>query len=91
MITAKQAAEIAGPKAEEYLEFIEKKIIEAAEKQNCEVVIREAPYCDWLYGSGKSKPDEVRKALKVLSDNGFKVSLHYQENQFVDIGLVIGW
>ena len=34
MITAKQAAEIAGPKAEEYLEFIEKKIIEAAEKQN---------------------------------------------------------
>ena len=91
MITAKQAAEMAGPKAEEYLEFIEKKIVEAAEKQNREVVIRDAPYCDWLYGSSKSKPDEVRKALKVLSDNGFKVSLHYQENQFVDIGLVIGW
>ncbi len=90
MITAKQAAEIAGPKAEEYLEFIEKKIIEAAEKQNREVVIRDNPYCNWLYG-GESNRDEVKKALKILSDNGFKVSLHYQENQFVDIGLAIGW
>ena len=91
MITAKQASEMAGPKAEEYLEFIEKKIVEAAEKQNREVVIRDTPYCNWLYGSGESNPDEVRKALKVLSDNGFKVSLHYQENQFVDIGLVVRW
>ena len=91
MITAKQAAEMAGPKAEEYLEFIEKKIIESAEKQEHEVVIRDAPYCNWLYGRSESNPDEVKKALKILSDNGFKVSLHYQENQFVDIGLVIGW
>lgn len=91
MITAKKAAEIAGPKAEEYLEFIERKIVEAAEKQEREVVIRDNPYCNWLYGSGESNPDEVRKALKALSDNGFKVSLHYQENQFVDIGLVVGW
>ena len=91
MITAEQAAEMAGPKAEEYLEFIEKKIVEAAEKQNREIIIRDNPYSNWLYGSGKSNPDEVKKALKVLSDNGFKVSLHYQENQFVDIGLVIEW
>lgn len=90
MITAEQAAEMAGPKAEEYLEFIEKKIIEAAEKQNREVVIRDNPYCNWLYGSEPNR-DEVKKALKILSDNGFKVSLHYQENQFVDIGLAIGW
>ena len=90
MITAEQAAEMAGPKAEEYLEFIRKKIVEAAGKQNREVVIRDNPYCIWLYGS-KSNPDEVRKALKALSDNGFKVSLHYQENQFVDIGLKIEW
>ena len=90
MITAKQAAEMAGPKAEEYLEFIEKKIIEAAEKQNHEVVIRDNPYCNWLYSS-KSNLDEVKKALRALNDNGFKVSLHYQENQFVDIGLKIEW
>ena len=91
MITAKQAAEMAGPKAEEYLEFIEKKIVEAAEKQNREVIIRDTPYCNWLYSRSESNPNEVKKALKILSDNGFKVSLHYQENQFVDIGLVIGW
>lgn len=91
MITAEQAAEMAGPKAEEYLEFIEKKIIDAAKNQNREIIIRDNPYCNWLYGSNKSNPDEVRKALKVLSDNGFKTSLHYQENQFVDIGLKIEW
>ena len=91
MITSEQAAELAGPKAEEYLEFIEKKIIESAKQQKREVVIRDNPYCNWLYGRSESNPSEVKKALKILSDNGFKVSLHYQENQFVDIGLVIGW
>ena len=91
MITAEQAAEMAGPKAEEYLEFIEKKIIDAAKNQIREIIIRDNPYCNWLYSSSKSNPDEVRKALKALSDNGFKVSLHYQENQFVDIGLKIEW
>ena len=92
MITAKQAAEMAGPKAEEYLEFIEKKIIKAVKDQNRGIIIRDNPYSNWLYGSSsKSNPDEVRKALKTLSDNGFKVSLHYQENQFVDIGLKIEW
>ena len=91
MITAEQAAEMAGPKAEEYLEFIEKKIIKAAKDQNREIIIRDNPYSNWLYGSSKSNPDEVRKALKILSDNGFKVGMHYQENQFVDIGLKIEW
>ena len=91
MITAEQAAEMAGPKAEEYLEFIEKKIIDAAKNQIRGIIIRDNPYCNWLYGSSKSNPGEVRKALKALSDNGFKVSLHYQENQFVDIGLKIEW
>ncbi len=91
MITAEQAAEMAGPKAEEYLEFIEEKIIDAAKNQNREIIIRDNPYSTWLYGSNKSNPDEVRKALKALSDNGFKTSLHYQENQFVDIGLKIEW
>ncbi|WP_151746352.1 hypothetical protein [Acinetobacter soli] len=91
MITAQQAAEMAGPKAEEYLAFIEKKIVESAKNQEHEVIIRDTPYCDWLYGSNKSNPDEVKKTLKVLSDNGFKVSLHYQENQFVDIGLKVEW
>ena len=91
MITAKEAAEIAGPKAEEYLEFIEKKIVEAAEKQNREVVIRDNPYSNWLYGDSASSPAEVKKAIKIMHENGFKLSLHYVENQFVDIGLKVEW
>lgn len=91
MITANQAAEIAGPKAEEYLEIIEKKIIESAEKQNREVIVREQPYCNWLYSDSASSPIEVKKAIKVMEDNGFKLSLHYVENQFVDYGLKIEW
>ena len=91
MITAKQAAEMAGPKAEEYLEFIEKKIVEAAEKQNREVVIRDNSYCNWLYGDSASLPTEVKKAIKIMHENGFKLSLHYVENQFVDIGLKVEW
>ena len=91
MITAKKAAEIAGTKAEEYLEFIEKKIVEAAEKQNREVVIRDNPYCNWFYGDSASSPTEVKKAIKIMHENGFKLSLHYVENQFVDIGLKVEW
>lgn len=91
MITAKQAAEMAGPKAEEYLEFIEKKIVEAAEKQNREVVIRDNPYCNWLYGDSTSSPTEVKKAIKIMHENGFELSLHYVESQFVDIGLKVEW
>ena len=91
MITAKQAAEMAGPKAEDYLEFIEKKIIESAEKQNRSVIIRDKPYCNWLYGDSSSSANEVKKALKIMKDNGFKLSLYYIESQFVDYGLKIEW
>ena len=91
MITAKQAAEMAGPKAEDYLEFIEKKIIESAEKQNRSVIIRDNPYCNWLYSDSASSPTEVKKAIKIMNENGFKLSLHYVENQFVDIGLKVEW
>ena len=91
MITAKQAAEMAGPKAEDYLEFIEKKIIESAEKQNRSVIIRDNPYCNWLYSDSGSSANEVKKALKIMKDNGFKLSLYYIESQFVDCGLKIEW
>ena len=91
MITAKQAAEMAGPKAEDYLEFIEKKIIESTEKQNREVIIRDKPYCNWLCSDFSSSANEVKKALKIMKDNGFKLSLYYIESQFVDYGLKIEW
>lgn len=65
MITAQQAAEMAGPKAEEYLAFIEKKLL-SLQNQEHEVIIRDTPYCDWLYGSNKSNPDEVKNLESII-------------------------
>lgn len=90
MITALKAAELSGPKSEDYLDFIEKKIIDAANNKKREVIIRENPYAGWLYGS-TGNSDEVSKAIKVLKDNGFKLNLYYRESQFVDMGLQISW
>lgn len=90
MITAEQAAEMAGPKAEEYLAFIENKIIEAANAQKRQIIIRENPYCGWLFSSNK-KSEEVERAIKILKENGFKLDLHYSESQFVDMGLKVEW
>lgn len=90
MITALKAAELSGPKAEDYLDFIEKKIIDAANSKKRDVIIRENPYSCWLYGS-TGNSNEVSKAIKTLKDNGFKLDLYYRESQFVDIGLQISW
>ena len=90
MITAQEARELSGPSAQEYLEFIEQRIRKAAENKALETVIRERPYCDWLY-SEKDLPSEPRKALEALRENGFSVTLYYYEGQFVDIGLRISW
>jgi len=91
MITAQEAAELAGPRAEDYLEFIEAKIKEAANNKCREVSIREEPYAYWLYGSSE-KPREVAKAIATLKENGFKLKLYYQEHSIaVDMALVIKW
>jgi hypothetical protein len=91
MITAQQAREISGPDAQVYLDFIEKKIKEAAEKKKFEVIISENPYARWLY-SERDLSDQPKKAIKILRDNGFKVDLYYSEgSQFVDMGLRINW
>lgn len=90
MIKASKAAELAGPSADDYLEFIEKKIIEAATNKKREVIIRDNPYCGWLYGSAGNQ-SEVLKAIKILKDSGYTLDLYYVESQFVDMGLKITW
>jgi len=90
MITAKQAKDLSGPKAIDYLNFIGIKIKESASKGNHEVIIRQQPYCDWLYKENDLS-GEPKIAIKELRTNGFEVKLFYQENQFVDIGLWIKW
>lgn len=91
MITAKEAREMSGPSAEDYLKFIEKKIIEAADKKAKSVTIRDEPYCMFLY-SEKNNSQEINKAIKILRDNGFQLKMHYQEMSIaVDMGLIVEW
>jgi len=90
MITAKEARDLAGPTWQEYLQFIEARIKEAAKNKKREVLIRENPYASWLYKESDLS-DEPKKAVKELRALGFEVSLYYQENQFVDIALWIKW
>ena len=90
MITAKQAVELAGQGADEYLAEIESKIRFAAKSGKRELIIRDQPYANWLYP--KLEPGCVAaEVVNVLNKNGFKVTLHYAEMQFLDIGLKITW
>lgn len=89
MITAKQAYDLARPNYDEYVKFIEQEITESATLGKTSVIIREAPYCYWLYN--REKPKDVENVLKLLDDNGFRYKLYYYEGQFVDIGLHIFW
>lgn len=90
LITAAEAYDIAHPKYDEYIDFINKRITEAAQNGRAEVVIRENEYAYWLYEEKKMTADQ-KKIVEELRDNGFTVDLYYQELQFVDIGLRIAW
>ena len=90
MITAKEAQEIAGPTADEYLKEIEVFILEAAKNKQRSVVIKKNPYASWLYDE-KSTPPEARIAIRKLRDSGYTVSLYYEELQLVYMGLKIAW
>ncbi|EPU4808141.1 hypothetical protein [Vibrio cholerae] len=90
MITAKEANDLSGFDASDYLSFLEDKIKEAASKKQKEITIRDEPYARWLYSeSGLSQAE--KSAIEVLRKNGFKLKLYYKELQFVDMGLTISW
>lgn len=91
MITAKEAYELANPMFDVYVDFLDKLIREASEKGKTSVLIRNAPYCDWLYDETNLKDKDAKRAIALLRKNGFELRLHYQEMQFVDIGLEISW
>lgn len=73
-----------------HIEFINGEIEQAAKAGKSEVIIRQQPYANWSYHSPKIGTVE-HKIVHMLLDNGFFVSLHYEEQQFVDIGLKISW
>lgn len=90
MITAKEAKELSGPSSEDYLEFIEKKITEAAKNKSKSILIRDEPYARWLY-SEKDNTQAAKTAMIKLRENGFELKFYYKEMQFVDMGLEIHW
>jgi gp48 len=92
MISAKEAYDIATPKLDEYREFLDKKIREAANKGETSVIVRESPYDMWLYIETELDDRDAKRCIKELRDLGYTVSHFYKEgSQFVDVGLFIDW
>ena len=93
MISAKEAYDLASPKLDEYLSFIDAKIREAASAGKTSIIIREDPYGRWLYGGESTISDPaVKKCLAKLRELGYSVTEYYREDiQFVDMGLHISW
>lgn len=89
MITAKEAAQMAGPSAQDYIDFIESEIKTAANNKARSIMLRSEPYARWLY----SKPDaEAQAAMDILKMNGYKLEHYYKEHSIaVDMALVIKW
>ena len=90
MLTAEEARNLSGPSAENYLKEIEPYIQKAASAKERFVIIRKNPYAGWLYDEKDLSP-EARRAVGMLRDAGYKLSLYYIELQFVDMGLQIDW
>lgn len=93
MITAEEAKVLSGSTAEELLKPVEDAIREQAQKGRRELSLRMKPYADWAYSLNDEKAllPEEREALNILRENGFSVTMCYNEGQFVDIALIISW
>ena len=93
MISAKEAYDLAAPRLDEYLAFIDARIRAAAAENKTSVIIREDPYGHWLYGGESTISDPaVKKCLAKLRELGYTVTEYYREDiQFVDMGLQISW
>ncbi len=90
MITAEQARDISGLTAEQYAKRLSTFIESAANDGDQYVIVRQEPYAGWMYNE-RVDSKTAKATLEILRKNGFEVSLFYQENQFVDIGLKISW
>lgn len=94
MISAEEARALAGPSIDEqvggHLNVISDHIRKAATAKSREVILREDPYCYWLYGQ-LLHGSVADKVVHELRENGYIVELFYEERQLVDIGLRIRW
>lgn len=90
MISAHEARKLSEPNFDVHIAFINERITEAAMKGNTEVIIRKAPYRNWLYN--REQTNEAKAVLDLLKAKGFQCKSYLaQGNQFADIGLHIIW
>lgn len=78
------------PTVAEHLDKIAKEISKASLEGEFEIILREDPYCYWLWGT-KPREENSQQTIQELRSLGYDVSLYYKESQFVDIGLKISW
>lgn len=91
MITATEARKLSESDLETHLKFIEDKIKSACKSCETEVIVRDNPYCWWLYSGTNNLSIAEKKTLTALEEAGFHLELHYEERQFADVGLKISW
>lgn len=92
MISAKEAYDMAAPKLNEYREFLDKKIREAAGEGETSVIVREDPYNMWLYNENALNDMDAKRCIKELRDLGYAIKQLYNDaSYFVDTGLLIDW
>lgn len=94
MISAKEAYKLAAPNLDKYREFIDKRILKAANDGKTEIMIYDDPYNMWLYVEQElpAKDPDGARVVKELRDLGYRVSQYYSDGQqFADVALVIKW
>lgn len=89
MISAHEARKLAKPNFDAHIAFLNERITEAAKQGKTEVIIRKAPYRNWLYD--RVQTSEAKAVLDMLKAKGFQCKSYYNEAQFADIGLQIIW
>jgi len=87
MITAKEARELSGPTIQEEALSLDPHIRKAAENKERKVLV----YHGKLENEAYSNTQRWKDFVKYMQGLGFKVSLHYNESQFVDMRLRIEW
>lgn len=89
LISAAEARKRSGKTVFEYLEEINSYILAATERGK-HFIILHGDYERWMYDGVKPGSVEEKVIVK-LRDVGYRVTEHYVEKQFVDMGLKISW
>lgn len=91
MLSAKEALDIATPKAEFFLNELEGYIKNAARDRKTKVDIFVQPYCTWLIHGREEPIEEIPcEVVKKLREAGYTVEF-YTTDRYVSHALRISW